>query len=66
MPKSLEIYQHLSLINVEQAYQEAVKTLSIEQRNSIPSPIFLGQIALPYFVVVNLNTYNIQTRFRRF
>ena len=27
--KSLEIYQHLSLKNVEQAYQEAVKTLSI-------------------------------------
>ena len=28
--KSLEIYQHLSLKNVEQAYQEAVKALSIE------------------------------------
>jgi len=27
--KSLEIYQHLSLKNVEQAYQEAVKTLSV-------------------------------------
>ncbi len=27
--KSLEIYQHLSLKNVEQAYQEAVKTFSI-------------------------------------
>lgn len=28
--KSMEIYQHLSLINVEQAYQEAVKSLRID------------------------------------
>ena len=28
--KSLEIYQHLSLKNVEQAYQDAVKSMSIE------------------------------------
>jgi site-specific recombinase XerD len=27
--KSLEVYQHLSLKNVEQAYQEAVKTLEV-------------------------------------
>jgi hypothetical protein len=27
--KSLEVYQHLSLQSVEQAYQDAVKTLEI-------------------------------------
>jgi integrase len=27
--KSLEVYQHLSLENVEQAYQEAVKVLEV-------------------------------------
>ncbi len=27
--KSLEIYQHLSLKNVEQSYQDAVKTLNV-------------------------------------
>jgi len=27
--KSLEVYQHLSLKNVEQAYQEAVKSIEV-------------------------------------
>jgi integrase/recombinase XerD len=27
--KGIEVYQHLSLKNVEQAYQEAVKTLEV-------------------------------------